>query len=102
MHFVQPISSIDLLELYKAVKRFSLFKFKKTDGNDFHNRIEYSYIIRLLLKLELIKEVNGLLNVNEDDKVQSLMFNLNQRTRDKERNRLLCRKLKYGENKRKR
>ena len=97
LHFVQPITSIDLLELYKMVKGFPSIQFKKTDGKEFHNRIEYSYIIRLLLQLELIKEKDGLLYVKEDEKIQNLMFDLNQRTRNKERNRLLCRKLKYGE-----
>jgi len=98
LHLLQPISPNDLLEIYKLLKGInSFFTFVKSDGKSFHQEITYSTIINLLIKLKVITSENSLLKIIHDDKIQSIMLNMTKTVHNKERNRLLCRKYKYGE-----
>lgn len=95
---LQPISRKDLIETYKTVKGFTAFKFVKIDGNDFHNEIKYDYIIKLLETVGLITLTADVISTDKYGKAQSLMFNYPKKSESKERNRLLCRKYRYGGN----
>jgi len=94
INILQPISSRDLIDIYKAVKGFSAFSFVKKDGTPFHNEIKIDYIIKLLETVELIGIKDGLIT-SRQAKSQSLMFNYSRKTENQERNKLLCRKYRY-------
>ena len=94
INILQPISSRDLIDIYKAVKGFSAFSFVKKDGTPFHNEIKIDYIIKLLETVELICIKDGLIT-SRQTKSQSLMFNYSRKTENQERNKLLCRKYRY-------
>ena len=93
---LQPISKSDLVELYKIIKGFSHFTFVKRDGDAFHNEIKYDYIIKLLSNVGLIKIVHEIITTTEYSKTQNLMLRYYGNVENKERNKLLCRKYRYG------
>ena len=93
---LQPISKSDLVELYKKIKGFSHFTFVKRDGDAFHNEIKYDYIIKLLSNVGLIKIVHNIITTTEYSKTQNLMLRYYGNGENKERNKLLCRKYRYG------
>lgn len=93
---LQPISKSDLVELYKIIKGFSHFTFVKRDGDAFHNEIKYDYIIKLLSNVGLIKIVHNIITTTEYSKTQNLMLRYYGNGENKERNKLLCRKYRYG------
>lgn len=93
---LQPISKSDLVELYKKIKGFSHFTFVKRDGDAFHNEIKYDYIIKLLSNVGLIKIVHDIITTTEYSKTQNLMLRYYGNGENKERNKLLCRKYRYG------
>lgn len=93
---LQPISKSDLVELYKIIKGFSHFTFVKRDGDAFHNEIKYDYIIKLLSNVGLIKIVHDVITTTEYSKTQNLMLRYYGNGENKERNKLLCRKYRYG------
>lgn len=94
INILQPISSRDLIDIYKTVKGFSAFSFVKKDGSSFHNEIKIDYIIKLLETVELIKLTDGLIT-SRQTKSQPLMFNYSKKSENQERNKLLCRKYRY-------
>ena len=94
---LQPISRKDLLDIYKQVKGFNYFKFVKSDGSEFQNKIEYDYIIKLLENVGLIKLHEDIITSDKHSNYQSLMFKYSTKFENKERNRLLCRKYRYGD-----
>ncbi len=96
IRLLEPISRKDLLDIYKATKNFHNFKFIKKDGNDFHNEIKYDYIIKLLETVQIINVSGNIITSNGFKKVQPLMLNYSKKSHNKERNRLLCRKYRYG------
>lgn len=93
---LQPISKSYLVELYKIIKGFSHFTFVKRDGDAFHNEIKYDYIIKLLSNVGLIKIVHDIITTTEYSKTQNLMLRYYGNGENKERNKLLCRKYRYG------
>lgn len=93
---LQPISKRDLAEIYKKIKGFSSFTFVKRDGNRFHNQIRYDYIIKLLCTVGLIKSNNDIITTNKYSKTQNLMLKYYGNGENKERNKLLCKKYRYG------
>lgn len=95
---LQPVSRKDLIEIYKMVKGFTAFKFVKSDGTDFHNEIKYDYIIKLLETVGLITLTTNIISTDKYEKSQSLMFDYPKKSECKERNRLLCRRYRYGGN----
>ena len=96
IRILQPISRKDLIEIYKAVKGFSAFSFVKKDGAPFHNEIKYDYIIKLLETVGLIRLSDNVIFSDTYGKTQSLMFQYSGKAENRERNRLLCRKYRYG------
>ena len=48
IRLVQPISSSDLVQLYKNIKQFDEFTLVKRDGNKFKREIKFNYILKLL------------------------------------------------------
>lgn len=93
---LQPISKSDLVELYKKIKGFLYFTFVKRDRNAFHNEIKYDYIIKLLSNVGLIKIDHDIITTTEYSKTQNLMLRYYGNGENKERNKLLCRKYRYG------
>ena len=93
---LQPISKKDLVEIYKKIKGFSYFTFVKRDGDKFHNTIKYDYIIKLLSTVGLIKIEGDIITTTAYSKTQSLMLRYYGNGENKERNKLLCKKYRYG------
>ena len=93
---LQPISKSDLVELYKKIKGFSNFTFVKRDNNAFHNEIKYDYIIKLLSVVGLIKIDHDIITTTVYSKTQNLMLRYYGNGENKERNKLLCKKYRYG------
>lgn len=93
---LQPISKSDLVELYKKIKGFSHFTFVKRDGDAFHNEIKYDYIIKLLSNVGIIKIDHDIITAAGYSKTQNLMLRYYGNGEQKERNKLLCRKYRYG------
>ena len=93
---LQHISKRDIVEIYKIIKGFSHFTFVKRDGDAFHNEIKYDYIIKLLSNVGLIKIVHDIITTTEYSKTQNLMLRYYGNGENKERNKLLCRKYRYG------
>jgi len=91
---LQPISKYDLLDFYKSVKGFSSFSFVKSNGTRFHKEIKYDYILRLLDSFGLIWIDDDTITC-DDMKIQSFLFLDKKETRNRERNRLLCRQYRY-------
>lgn len=92
---VQPISRKDLIDIYKEIKGFSVFKFVKKDGANFHNEIKYDYIIKLLVTVRLIELDGNLISTELYQKSQPLMFSYSKKSENQERNKLICRKYRY-------
>lgn len=95
---LQPVSRNDLLNVYRRVKDFSGFKLVKSNGSNFFNEIKIEYIIKLLDVVELIEYNEEIITINVDfyKNYQALMFNHTKILKNKERNRLICRKYRYG------
>ena len=93
---LQPVSKKDLIDLYKKIKGFSSFTFVKRDGDRFHNTIKYDYIIKLLATVELIKIKDEIITSTEYSKTQRLMLRYYGNGENKERNKILCKKYRYG------
>lgn len=91
---LQPISRRDLIDVYKLVKGFSVFKFVKKDGSPYHNEIKIDYIFKLLESVGLIK-INDNIITSQQLKSQTLMFTYSKKAENQERNKLLCRKYRY-------
>lgn len=95
INLVQPISRKDLIDLYKEIKGFSSFKFVKKNGEDYHNEIKIEYIIKLLNTVGLIKLNGSAILININEKIQDLMLDYSKKTKNQERNKLICRKYRY-------
>lgn len=93
---LQPINKKDLLDVYKAVKDFDSFNFVKSDKTKFHSVIKPDYIYKLLSTVGLIEYDGTVIRMNKEIKPQGLMFRLQGYNDNRERNRLICRKFKYG------
>lgn len=92
---VQPVHRKDLIDIYKAIKGFSAFKFVKKDGTNFHNEIKYDYIIKLLVTVGLIELDGNFIFTELHKKSQALMFDYPKKSENQERNKLICRKYRY-------
>ena len=92
----QPISRADLIELYKQVKSFKSFTFTKTDGKEFNKEIKYEYILKLLENVGLIQITSNIITTQLKGKISNFMFKYYGNALERERNRLICRKYRYG------
>lgn len=93
---LQPISKKDLIDIYKEIKGFSYFSFVKKNGAQFHNEIKVDYIYKLLQTVGLITIDDNVLRSKDVELTQSVMFQYSVKASNKERNKLLCRKYRYG------
>lgn len=96
IRLVQPISDQDLLQLYKEIKQFDGFTLVKRDGNRFKREIEFSYILKLLQTAKIIEIDSSIIKFPDYEKAQHLMFKYSGRGIERERNKIICRKYKYG------
>lgn len=97
LRIVHPIKLSDLIKLYKIVKNFDSFTFVKQNRQNFNQEIKINYIFKLLKDVKLIKFDSDYISPLEHHKLQNLMFKYKGISEQKERNRLLCRKYKFGE-----
>lgn len=99
LRLVQPIAQNDLLQLYKAVKKFDHFTFVKRDGSKFKRGIKFSYILKLLQTANIIETEScpSVIRFPDYKKTQHLMFKYYGNAIERERNRIICKKYKYGE-----
>lgn len=96
LRIVQPISVTDLLQLYKLVKGFNSFTFVKRTGEEFKREIKIGYILKLLQNSGIIEEEASIIRLCNHKKTQNLMLKYYGNAMEKERNRLICRKYRYG------
>ena len=94
---VQPIKSADLIQLYKDIKGFENFTFVKRNGKSFSREIQVNYIWKLLEVSSIIQTKAGYISLIDYSKPQSFMLKYFGNAMDRERNRIICRKYRYGE-----
>jgi len=103
---MQPVKFIDVLEMYKYLKKFSSFSFVKTNGKSFNKEIKLEYIKKLLVH-------NGLISIDENEYIRmsekcythflenennnSLMFTFSEKDFNRIRSLILTRKYKNKE-----
>lgn len=97
IRLVQPISVSDLLQLYKEIKQFDGFTLVKRDGNRFKREIKFSYILKLLQTAKIIEIESSIIKFPNYEKTQHLMLKYFGNGIERERNRIICRKYRYGE-----
>ena len=97
LRVVQPVSRKDLLDIYKEIKGFSSFSFVKKDGNGFHNEIKFDYVLKLLATVKIINLNDDIITTDLYNRSQPLMFRWTNLNENRERNRLICRKFRYGD-----
>ena len=98
IRLVQPISSSDLLQLYKEIKQFDGFTLVKRDGNKFKREIKFGYILKLLQTAKIIEiDSSMIIKFPNYAKTQHLMLKYFGNGIERERNRIICRKYRYGE-----
>lgn len=93
----QPILSADLIQLYKDIKGFDTFTFVKRNGKPFSREIQVGYIWKLLEVAKIIQMNAGYISLLDYSKPQSFMLKYFGNAMDRERNRIICRKYRYGE-----
>lgn len=94
---LQPLDYDSLLDIYKKIKGFKNFVFKKKNGESFIKEVKVSHIINLMVKADLIINDNGLLRIRNNSSVESLMLNMDNNMLNKLRNKFLCNRYKNGE-----
>lgn len=97
IRLVQPISSSDLVQLYKNIKQFDEFTLVKRDGNKFKREIKFNYILKLLQTAKIIEIEGSVIKLPNYEKTQYLMLKYFGNGIERERNRIICRKYRYGE-----
>lgn len=97
IRLVQPISVSDLLPLYKEIKQFDGFTLVKRDGKRFKREIKFSYILKLLQTAKIIEIESSIIKFPNYEKTQHLMLKYFGNGMERERNRIICRKYRYGE-----
>ena len=97
IRLAQPISSSDLLQLYKEIKQFDSFTLVKRDGSKFKREIKFKYILKLLETAKIIEIESSIIKFPNYEKTQHLMFKYFGTGIERERNRIICRKYRYGE-----
>lgn len=96
IRLAQPIRSSDLLPLYKEIKQFDSFTLIKRDGNKFKREISFKYILKLLQTAKIIEIESSVINLPSYEKTQHLMLKYFGNGIERERNRIICRKYRYG------
>ena len=97
LKLVQPIASFDLIQLYKDIKCFDSFSFVKRNGERFSREIQVSYVWKLLEVAKIIKVDAGYISLFDSSKPQNFMLRYSGNTMERARNRIICRKYRYGE-----
>lgn len=97
IRLTQPISVSDLLQLYKKIKQFDVFTLVKRDGDKFKREIKFSYVLKLLQTAKIIEIESSVIRFPDYEKVQYLMLKNSGHVMERERNRIICRKYRYGE-----
>lgn len=93
----QPITSTDLIQLYKEIKGFKSFTFVKRNGEKFKPEVKTGYIWKLLKNAGILKEIAPYMILSNCDKTQHMMLKYYGNAMERERNRLICRKYRYGD-----
>lgn len=97
IRLVQPIKSTDLIQLYKDIKGFETFTFVKRNGKSFSREIQVKYIWKLLEVSNIVQIESGYISLIDYLKTQNFMLKYSGNAMERERNRIICRKYRYGE-----
>lgn len=84
-------------KLYKDIKGFENFTFVKRDGESFSREIQVKYIWKLLEVSNIVQIKASYISLIDYLKPQSFMLKYSGNAMDRERNRIICRKYRYGE-----
>lgn len=98
INLFQPISKKDLLNVYKHIKGFSSFTFAKSDNNEFKKTVQFSWVLALLNDSGLIDVLDSGKRITSKQLVNySFMFDISDKTMNKERSWYLSKLYKLGE-----
>ena len=97
IRLAQPILSADLIQLYKDIKGIDTFTFIKRNGEAFSREIQVTYIWKMLEVAQIVRIDEGYLSLLNYSKTQNFMLRYSGNAMDRERNRIICRKYRYGE-----
>lgn len=97
IRLAQPILSADLIQLYKDIKGIDTFTFIKRNGEAFSREIQATYIWKMLEVAQIVRIDEGYLSLLNYSKTQNFMLRYSGNAMDRERNRIICRKYRYGE-----
>ena len=97
IRLAQPILSADLIQLYKDIKGIDTFTFIKRNGEAFSREIQVTYIWKMLKVAQIVRIDEGYLSLLNYSKTQNFMLRYSGNAMDRERNRIICRKYRYGE-----
>ena len=97
IRLAQPILSADLIQLYKDIKGIDTFTFIKRNGEAFSCEIQVTYIWKMLEVAQIVRIDEGYLSLLNYSKTQNFMLRYSGNAMDRERNRIICRKYRYGE-----
>ncbi len=95
IRLLQPVSKEDLVYVYKQIKDLSSFEFVKRDGKQFSSRIHLSYLLKLLVKVNVIKQENNLFALGNLNNSSNLLFTFSPASLSRNRCRILSRRYKY-------
>jgi len=98
LKMLQPVNKKELVDVYKAIKGFDKFTFKKNNGDSFHREIKIEYILKLLKTVGIVNEENEILTLAQYCDIQNLMLDYSNYSQERERNKLICRRYRYGRN----
>ena len=93
----QPINKDDLLYIYKKIKNIQPFRFVKKNGQPFNTKIQTSYVINLLINLNVLSLDAEKLSLNKQAPYDNFMFSFTPLTLSMARSKILSRKYKYKE-----
>jgi len=95
IRLLQPITSDELVTVYKKIKSFSSFDFVKKNGQPFNSKIHLNYLLKLLTSVSILKQDKEQYFLSDSNSANNLMFSFSSSTLSRARNRILSRKYKY-------
>jgi hypothetical protein len=97
IQLLQPVTSEELISVYKRLKNLVSFSLVKQDGTKFTRKIEIRYLLQLLVVVGIVKSDGSFFSSNELLDSTNILFNFSfeSRSRNRARSRILARRFHY-------
>jgi len=97
IQLLQPVTSEELISVYKKLKDLASFSLVKQDGSKFSRKIEIAYLLQLLVVVGIIQTDGHYFSSNEPHNSTNILFNFSyeSRSRNRTRSRILARRFHY-------